>query len=559
MTQALYRRYRPQTFSEIVGQHHVADTLRNALQQGRVGHAYLFTGPRGTGKTSTARIMAKAVNCLAEDIGARPDNTCAICTAINENRLLDLIEIDAASNTSVDDVRELRDRIAFAPNEARYKVYVIDEVHMLSSSAFNALLKTLEEPPEHVIFILATTEPHKIPATVLSRCQRFDFHRIGAQEIAAHLQEVAQREGVTISTEALAVIARSATGSMRDALSLLDQITAYGHVEIDAELVREVLGMVSGEAVSQLASAIAAGDPSQVLDRMHGLLEQGVDLNQLVVQLIDHLRMLLLLKVAPNAHLLDVPAELLAAMKPQAAAFQTGRLVQTIRALNEAALALKTPFAGYLPVELALLDAVGLHATQPVKEEPAPATAAPAVAQRAPSLATDPVPSPSTPSNRSSATAPGPPRPTPVKVSRTEAGGNVDLEQLLARLVQHAGTYSPKLQAVLRSGRLLAKTDSELIIAFQHSFHLQTTQQDSELLSKVVTEVTGQSLAPRPMMLAEAERYVASLHKQGDAAPAAPQEPSPSDVPAEDAEDPLLRMAMDEFGAEVTAIEPKQD
>ena len=177
MSQALYRQYRPQTFEEVVGQKHVADTLRNALRQGRIAHAYLFTGPRGTGKTSTARILAKAVNCLAENVDERPDNACSICAAVNEGRLLDLIEIDAASNTSVDDIRELRDRVAFAAGEATYKVYVIDEVHMLSTSAFNALLKTLEEPPPHVIFVLATTEPRKIPATVLSRCQRFDFHR----------------------------------------------------------------------------------------------------------------------------------------------------------------------------------------------------------------------------------------------------------------------------------------------------------------------------------------------------------------------------------------------
>ena len=224
MTDALYLRYRPQTFEDVVGQKHVAVTLRNALRQDRIGHAYLFTGPRGTGKTSTARILAKAVNCLAEDVDARPDNACPICTAINQGRLMDLIEIDAASNTSVDDVRALIEKVAFAPSEARYKVYVIDEVHMLSTSAFNALLKTLEEPPAHVIFVLATTEPHKIPATILSRCQRFDFHRISTRQISEHLAEIARREGMTVSPEALGIIARSATGSMRDAISLLTEV-----------------------------------------------------------------------------------------------------------------------------------------------------------------------------------------------------------------------------------------------------------------------------------------------------------------------------------------------
>ncbi len=274
-------------------------------------HAYLFTGPRGTGKTSTARILTKAVNCQAEDVDARPDNTCPICQAINNGSLLDLIEIDAASNTSVDDVRELRERVAFSPSDATFKVYVIDEVHMLSTSAFNALLKTLEEPPAHVIFILATTEPHKIPATVLSRCQRFDFHRISTRDIAGHLAEIAEREGVSITPEALGIIARSATGSMRDAVSLLDQITAYGHENVDAELVRDVLGMVSGVAVSDLTEALATQDPSKVLGQLHHLIGQGVELSQLVNQMIDHLRTLLLLNVAKDPGLVDLPDSLM--------------------------------------------------------------------------------------------------------------------------------------------------------------------------------------------------------------------------------------------------------
>ena len=218
--QALYRKWRSQTFEEVIGQEHVALTLRNALRDGRLSHAYLFTGPRGTGKTSTARILAKAINCLAEDPAARPCNHCRICVGITEGRQLDLIEIDAASNRGIDEIRDLREKIGFRPNEARYKVYIIDEVHMLTKEAFNALLKTLEEPPPHAIFVLATTEPDRVPETVRSRCQRFDFRRVPTAQIAGHLKEILDAEGARAAPEALQAIARRSTGSMRDAISL---------------------------------------------------------------------------------------------------------------------------------------------------------------------------------------------------------------------------------------------------------------------------------------------------------------------------------------------------
>ena len=228
MAQALYRQWRPLTWSEVVGQEHVVRTLQNAVEGERLSHAYLFSGPRGTGKTSTARILAKAVNCLNESLDKRPCNECKACVAVNEGRYLDLIEIDAASNTSVDDVRDLRDRINFAPNEGRFKVYVVDEVHMLSTAAFNALLKTLEEPPSHAMFILATTEVHKIPATVLSRCQRHEFRRIPIDVISSYLDEKIQEGGYEVEPDATQLIARQATGSLRDATSLLDQLLSMG-------------------------------------------------------------------------------------------------------------------------------------------------------------------------------------------------------------------------------------------------------------------------------------------------------------------------------------------
>jgi len=255
MAQALYRRWRPQDWGEVVGQDHVVRTLRNAVRGGRVAHAYLFAGPRGTGKTTTARLLAKAVNCLAEDLGQRPCGECEHCRAIAEGSFLDLIEIDAASNTSVEDVRDLRERINFAPNKGRYKVYIVDEVHMLSTAAFNALLKTLEEPPKHAIFILATTEVHKIPATVLSRCQRHEFRRIPVATILTYLQSKVQEEGLQVEKQALELIARQATGSLRDAISLLDQLASTGE-EVTLAFAEEVLGTATDEVVRGVVEAL---------------------------------------------------------------------------------------------------------------------------------------------------------------------------------------------------------------------------------------------------------------------------------------------------------------
>ena len=269
--QALYRRWRPQTFAEIIGQEHVTHTLLNALRAGRIAHAYLFSGPRGTGKTTTARVLAKAVNCLDPQEG-EPCNQCAICRSLNEGRSLDLIEIDAASNRGIDEIRELRERIAFAPSECRYKVYVIDEVHMLTKEAFNALLKTLEEPPPHAIFVLATTEPHRIPPTVLSRCQRFDFRRVSLQHLKQKLELICAKEGIRAEPAALEAIARYALGSFRDAESLLDQLASFGDEMISLKRVQDMLGAVSTEIVGRLVDYLVEGDMTSGL----ALISPGV-------------------------------------------------------------------------------------------------------------------------------------------------------------------------------------------------------------------------------------------------------------------------------------------
>ena len=261
---ALYRKWRSRGFFEVVGQAHVTQTLRNAVRSGTLGHAYLFAGPRGTGKTSTARILARAVNCLNPQDG-EPCNHCAPCQAMLANRCLDLVEIDAASNNSVDDVRDLRDKVHYAPTEVRRKVYIVDEVHMLSTGAFNALLKTLEEPPAHVLFVLATTDVHKVPATIASRCQRLDFRTIAPRDIVARLAYVCEQEGMTADVAALELIAQQATGSLRDALSLLDQVRAYEGTAIGVAEVEEALGLARRDTLARLTDDMIAGDAGAAL------------------------------------------------------------------------------------------------------------------------------------------------------------------------------------------------------------------------------------------------------------------------------------------------------
>ena len=295
---ALYRQWRPQNFDSLIGQQAIKTALTNALSTGRIAHAYLFTGPRGTGKTSTARILAKALNC-EQGPTPTPCDHCDNCQRITAGTSMDVIEIDAASNRGIDEIKTLRDQLSFAPVNSRYKVYIIDEVHMLTTEAFNALLKSLEEPPEHVVFILATTDPHKVPATIHSRCQRFDFRRVTVEDIIEHLAMVAQASNITIDQEALRLIAIQAEGGMRDALSLLDQCGVMSK-NITTTTVREVLGIVGREALRDLAASIGRQDLSAALEKLNFLLEQGKDVRQVISELAEYLRALLLYKTAPS-------------------------------------------------------------------------------------------------------------------------------------------------------------------------------------------------------------------------------------------------------------------
>jgi DNA polymerase III subunit gamma/tau len=356
-SQALYRKWRSQEFETVIGQGHVTLTLRHALRDGHMSHAYLFTGPRGTGKTSTARILAKAINCQNDDQAKRPCNECAICVAISEGRLLDLIEIDAASNRGIDEIRDLREKIAFRPNEARYKVYIIDEVHMLTKEAFNALLKTLEEPPAHAIFVLATTEPDRVPETVRSRCQRFDFRRIGTDDIVKHLADLVKREGRQAQSEALAAIARRSTGSMRDSISLLDQLLSYGDEVLTLERVENVLGLVNQTTIGKLVDHMAGGNAGEGLALLNALVAEGVELGQLADQVIAYLRSLTVARVAGSTDLLDLPQDVRARLAKQAQNLGTAPLLAMLKDWTEARGALRDQVPGVpqLPLEIALL------------------------------------------------------------------------------------------------------------------------------------------------------------------------------------------------------------
>ena len=353
-SEVLYRKWRPQSFSELVGQDPITQTVRNSLASGRVAHAYLFCGPRGTGKTSMGRLLAKAVNCLQPADG-EPCNTCESCQAYLEGRAMDLVEMDAASNRGIDEIRKLRDRVGLAPMAGERKVYLVDEVHMLTAEAYNALLKTLEEPPPHIIFILATTEAHKVPATIISRCQRFDFHRLPLAAVVSRLEHICQQEGIQIEAAALQEIARSASGSLRDAINLVEQLSNYYGSSPSLEQVRDSLGLTADARGRQLVRHVLDKDLSAGLKLIAAVRDDGVDMRQFQREVVNYLRALLVAKAGAE-DTLDLAAEEVEEMRSVSSAASSEDILRALHGFGQADF--RDDPQSSLPLELALADQV---------------------------------------------------------------------------------------------------------------------------------------------------------------------------------------------------------
>jgi DNA polymerase-3 subunit gamma/tau len=488
-SQVFYRKWRPQTLAEIVGQEQVTQTLSNALKSGHVSHAYLFYGPRGTGKTSTGRILAKAVNCLNNGKG-EPCNTCEICQAITEGRALDVIEIDAASNRGIDEIRDLREKVNYAPNQARHKVYIIDEVHMLTKEAANALLKTLEEPPPQVIFILATTEIHKVLPTIMSRCQRFDFRRISRADIVSKLTRICDAEGIKIEPEGLQLIARSATGSLRDAENLLEQLTTYYGTEVQLRQVQALLGITGDERARELVRHIVNNDVSAGVSTINSVNSDGVDLRQFNREVVEYLRELLLIKTG-SEEAVDLTAEDTAELKDLATKTSLAQILKAIKLFGQ----LEIGFDNYstLPLELALVDCA-----QPSVEEKEIPTTQPEY--QPPPPVKEVSPPKKQPAKPKAADIPKAEPPKAENIPTTPPGLHSEIERLRLnwkQVIEQAPESFKRTPAIaiLRSAGVKPVTieDDTVVLAFRYPIHKEKmeTAENQQVVTEIISNFLG--------------------------------------------------------------------
>ena len=558
---SLYRKYRPQSFAADVffGQEHVVNTLRNAIRLNRIAHAYLFCGPRGTGKTTTARLLAKAVNCTSPDVDHRPCNTCDACIAINRNATTDVIEIDAASNRGIDDIRDLRERVKYAPTQLSTKFYIIDEAHQITGAAANAFLKTLEEPPPHTKFILATTDPEELLPTIVSRCQRFDFRRISLDAMSACLRTVASQEQIRIDDAAIEAIARHATGSLRDGLGLLDQVSLYREhageddATVTLDLIRAVLGISRNERVEGIIAAIADRDAAAGLTIIGEAVDAGDDVRQLAKQILTYLR-LLLLERAQGAADADETAKSLARR------FELGDLADIARRFGDMDFRIKHAILPQLPLELALVDAT-LRGTTP-----APVQAATQQPQQAPVRATPPpappVETPAEPSRpktslrdrvRQTGSSPRPartsqpepepfqpatstpatPEPAPGRPAAASPAGSIAIDAIIdmwPKIRADVKAVDRKAEAIMQQIDPIHLNGSKLTLTSAYEFHRNRMNSDEirRVVEDVVSRVIGQTVEITCVSREDANILRSQAQPQAPASPAAnPPDPHP--------------------------------
>ncbi len=518
--EVLARKYRPQTFAELTGQEHVSRTLQNAIETGRVAHAFLFTGARGVGKTSAARILAKALDC-EHGPAAEPCNACPLCKEITEGNSTDVFEIDGASNTGVDDIRELRDNSRYLPSHSRYKIYIIDEVHMLSTNAFNALLKTLEEPPPHVKFVFATTEPHKLPVTILSRCQRFDFKRVPLVKIVKRLREIAESESIRISDDALALIARKGDGSMRDSITCFDQVLAFCGNTVQYEDVATLVGVVDRRLLSEISSAVFSGDTQVAIEGIKRVDSFGYNIRQFTQELISHFRNLLIVSALPKpAEILDLAEAELDELRLQAAEQSISDIQRRLTLLIKAESEMSHATFPRLLLEIVLLKMATLQPVIPVNhllDRISQLEAdAPAFKETAPARFSEPTPAKTLIPEKALADE---------KPSEPEQGAGGSWEQFVLFCLKQ----KPALGALMEHGSPVVFSPDRVEIGFPEGSYFLTSMQDSDNkqdLGQLLSRFTGHSTALKissvsnsesggsPVSMAEKKKLEAELRKE---------------------------------------------